>query len=307
MTRLLALVFSVSFYNATPAVSQEFMQLWSKGHMPDSKGIVVKDSIANERVYQVGVPGMYVFVPSKEENTGAAVVICPGGGYARLAYIVSGFQLAKWFNTQGISAFVLNYRLPHSPDLIRPAEAPITDVQRAIKMIRGRATQWNVNPKKIGVLGCSAGGHLAAMASTVARDFATAGDSLDRQSFRPDFSILVSPVIDMGQYAHKGSRQNLLGKDTLPLTIQQYSAQLQVTSTTPPAFIVGATDDKVVDPMNSLVYYQSLLQHKVPASYHVFPQGGHSIAVTNNPGSTGLWTSLCEAWLREINMLPQKK
>lgn len=288
------------------ALAQEFIPLWPEGKMPNSKGLKLKDSIANERIFKVGTPGFYAYFPSSTENKGAAVVICPGGGYERLAYIISGTQLAKWFNTIGISAFVLNYRLPNSPDLKQRALGPLQDAQRAIKLVRANALKWGVNPDKIGIQGSSAGGHLAALTSTSNKDFSAIGDELDHVSALPNFSILVSPVIDMDKFAHKGSRKNLLGENPPKELVEKYSPHLQVTETTAPSFLVHAFNDKSVSANNSLLFYQALLSKNVTSSLHIFPQGGHAIALRNNPGSTNHWTSLCEAWLIEMNFIPEK-
>mgnify|MGYP003583073271 FL=1 len=283
--------------------AQDFLPLWPAGKMPNSKKIPVKDSIANERIYQVGTPGMYVYLPSVQENNGAAVVICPGGGYSRLAYMISGVQLAKWFNTLGIAAFVLNYRLPHSPDLLQRESGPLMDAQRAIKIIRANAGKWQIDTSRVGILGSSAGGHLAALASNYSKDLTMVKDSIYNRNYLPDFTILISPVIDLGDYAHKGSRANLLGDKPTDSLVKQYSVQNLVSGKTPPAYIVGAIDDKVVLPVNALLYYQALLVNKVSASFHVFPQGAHAIALRNNPGSANLWTNLCEEWLKEMKII----
>lgn len=284
--------------------AQDFMPLWPAGKMPNHKGGILKDSINNERVYQVGTPGMYVFFPSLQENKQCAVIICPGGGYHHLAFQISGFQLAKWFNTMGITAFVLNYRLPNQPDLVQREIAPLQDAQRAMRIIRANAARWNIQPNKIGIMGVSAGGHLAAMLGNVTGDVASINDSFNAVSFHPDFTILVSPVITMGQYAHKGSRENLLGNNPSKELVEQYSMELQVKPTTPPCFIADAFNDKGVDPRNSLLFYQALLEKNISTSFHVFPQGGHNIALRNNPGSTQLWTTLCEQWLTEMGFIP---
>ena len=286
-------------------VAQEFIPLWPAGKMPNSRGLKLTDSIANERVYRVGTPGMYAFFPSAAENKGAAVVICPGGGYERLAYVISGTQLAKWFNTIGISAFVLNYRLPNSADLQQRDVGPLQDAQRAIKVIRKNAEKWGIKKDKIGIQGSSAGGHLAAFAAVQTSDASMINDALDTVSFHPNFTILVSPVVDMDQYAHAGSRKNLLGDQPSPQLIQKYSVHLQVTTATPPAFIVHAFNDKSVSVQNSLLLYGALVQKGVSSSLHVFPQGGHAIALRNNPGSTGQWTTLCESWMIEMGFISQ--
>lgn len=303
----LLLASAVCMLSLNFAYSQQFIPLWPEGNLPNSKGLHLTDSIANERVYQVGTPGMYAFFTGKQENKGSAVVICPGGGYERLAYIVSGTQLAKWFNTFGVNAFVLNYRLPVFRDLVNRTTGPLQDAQRALKVIRSHAAEWGIAPDRIGVQGSSAGGHLAAWVSNSTEDVSNIGDSTDHYAFTPNFTILVSPVIDMGQYAHAGSKKNLLGPNPSEEDIHRLSVQNLVTDHTPPAFIVDAFNDNVVPPMNSLLYYQALLTHHVASSFHVFPQGAHAIALRNNPGSAGWWTTLCESWMQEMRLLPDIK
>lgn len=289
------------------AAAQEFIPIWPKGNIPNSKHLKLTDSIANERVYRVMNPGMYAFFPGTQENKGAAVVICPGGGYERLAYIISGFQLAKWFNTMGITAFVLNYRLPNSPDMVQRETGPLMDAQRAMRYIRANATKWGIKPDKVGIMGSSSGGHVAATSGSIDDDVSAVKDSLDKFAYKPNFMILVSPVIDLSTtYAHPGSVKNLLGPNPSDDLKKQYSAQLRVTATTPPTFIADAVNDKTVNPMNSLLFYQALLQNNVPVSFHAFPQGAHSIALRNNSGSTELWTKLCEMWMIEMNIIPEK-
>ncbi|CAN5699853.1 hypothetical protein BH24ACI1_BH24ACI1_10610 [soil metagenome] len=302
---LSVILFLVSLPLAVAA--QEFIPLWEKGKMPNSNGMELKDDIRNERIYQVANPGFYAFFPSRQENKGAAVLICPGGGFQHLAYIISGTQLAKWFNTLGISAFVLNYRLPNSPDVQQWEIAPLQDAQRAMRIIRANAEKWQIKPDKIGVLGTSAGGHLAANLGTSTEDATKINDELDKFPFNPNFMILVSPVITMGEYAHAGSRKNLLGENPSRQLIEKYSLEKQVTATTPPAFIVHAADDKAVNPRNSLMFYNALLDKSISASLHIFPNGGHAIALRNNPGSTETWTNLCEMWLTEMGFIPQVK
>lgn len=287
-----------------PVKAQQYIPIWPKDKVPNSKHLKLKDSIANERIYRVATPAMYAFFPSAQENKGAAVVICPGGGYERLAYVISGLQLAKWFNTMGINAFVLNYRLPNSPDLKRREIGPLQDAQRAVRYIRANAVKWNIDPKKIGIMGSSSGGHLAASLSTIKEDVSAIKDSLDKESFEPNFMILVSPVIDLSTtYAHAGSRKNLLGSNPSDSLARRFSLQLQVSGATPPTFIVDAINDKTVNPMNSLLFYQALLQHNIPVSFHAFTFGAHAIALRNNPGSTGMWTTICEAWLNEMGII----
>jgi acetyl esterase/lipase len=294
------LLFSVLLCGSCIVHSQDFIPLWPPGKMPNSKGIEIKEIVLNDRILQVDTPGIYVFFTSKEENNGSAVLICPSGGYHHLTYDLGGFQLAKWFNTIGMNAFVLIYRLPNSPDLIERHLAPLQDAQRAMRIIRTNAEKWHIQTDRIGVMGSSSGGHLATTLATHDEDVSTIGDSLDKYPYHPDFQILISPVITMGSYTHKGSLDNLLGENPPEQLIEQYSGELNVSSATSPSFIVHAENDKSVDPRNSLMYFEALMAQQVTASLHIFPGGDHSIALTNNPGSTQLWITLCEAWLKEM-------
>lgn len=296
------LILSVLLSYACNILSQEFIPLWPQEKMPNSKGIEIKEVIINERILQVETPGMYAFFTSQEENNGSAVLICPSGGYHHLTYNIGGFQLAKWFNTIGMNAFVLIYRLPNSPDLIERHHAPLQDAQRAMRIIRANAVSWYIQTDKIGVMGASAGGHLATTLATHPEDVSSIGDSLDKYRYHPDFQILISPVITMGTYKHQGSLEYLLGENPPEQLIEKYSNELNVSSSTGPCFMVHAGNDKSVSPSNSVIYYEALLKHQVPASLHIFPEGGHSIALTGNPGSTQLWSTLCKAWLKEMGL-----
>jgi len=300
MNRSLILLFILIFCRLLGS-AQEFIRLWPEGKMPNSKGMGMTDSIFNERYFRVGNPGMYAFYPSKQENIGTAVVICPGGGYHHYAYM-GAIQVAKWFNTMGISAFVLISRLPLSPDLVERSVVPLQDAQRAMRIIRSKASGWGIKADKIGVMGFSAGGHVASTLGVHIEDVSAIGDSMDQITFRPDFMLLVSPVITMGEFAHSGSRDNLLGENPPKEFIEKYSNELQVTAQSPPAFMVHADNDPVVNPKNSLLFYNALQEHHVSASIHIFPFGKHSIGLENNPGSTKLWKELCEMWLVEMEL-----
>jgi len=178
--------------------------------------------------------------------------------------------------------------------------APLQDAQRAMKIIRENAENWHIQVNRIGVIGASSGGHLATTLATHQEDVSMIGDSLDRYPYHPDFQILISPVITMGSHRHRGSFEYLLGENPPEKLIEQYSNELNVTSSTPPCFLVHAENDSSVSVHNSLMYFGALLDKHVPASLHIFPRGGHSIGLTNNPGSTQLWSKLCEAWLKEM-------
>src|SRR6478609_4734736 len=180
--------------SACICLAQEFIPLWPAGKKPNNNGKVITDSLFNERIWRVGTPGIYAFPVPKSENRGTAVLICPGGGYERLSHIYNGFQVAKWFNVHGINAFVLIYRLPHQVDLQQRELAPLQDAQRAMRLLRANAGKWNLLADKIGVMGTSAGGHLASLLGNSIEDISSIHDSLDRMSFHPDFMILLSPV-----------------------------------------------------------------------------------------------------------------
>jgi acetyl esterase/lipase len=279
--------------------AQEFIPLWPKDKKPNFNGIVVTDTIYNERIWRVGNPGIYVFRVNKDENKGSAILICPGGGYERLSYLYNGFNFAKWFNTLGINVFVLINRLPHQADLKQRDIAPLQDAQRAMRIIRSNAAMWGIQKNKIGVMGVSAGGHVASSLGIHEDDVSSIGDAMDTLSFRPDFMVLLSPVITMGKFAHAGSKKNLLGLNPSAISIEKNSNELQVTASTPPTFMVHALNDSTVNIQNSLLFYAALLEKKINASLHIFPLGGHGIKIKDNPGSTELWLPLLELWLGE--------
>ncbi|KDN54520.1 pectin acetylesterase [Flavobacterium seoulense] len=275
--------------------------------MPNTKGMKLEHIEERERITQLAQPGMYAFFTSKEENTGSAVLICPPGGYAKLTYNIAGFQFAKWLNTMGINAFVLIHRLPTSPDLVEREKGPIQDAQRAMKIIRSNAVKWEINTSKIGVMGASAGGHLATTLGTHTEDYSSIKDNLDQFSFQPNFMVLISPVITMGKFAHKGSLENFLGKNPTQSQLDSFSNENRVTITTPAAFIILAQNDPVVNPINGILFYQSMIEKNISGSLHVFPEGGHSIALMNNPKSINVWTKLCEEWFFDLGLFDKTK
>jgi acetyl esterase/lipase len=255
------------------------------------------------RVSYVQQPGIEVFLPSKKNATGQAVVICPGGGYWILAYDLEGTDIAGWLNSIGVAAIVLKYRLPVAKSNVVRHESPLMDAQRAIRLTRHHAEKWNIDPAKIGIMGFSAGGHLASTASTrYVKENPGADDPVQRHSSRPDFSILVYPVITFsGEYAHTGSRDALLGKGAGEELVNYFSNQKHVDSLTPPAFLVHASDDKGVPVENSILYYKALIHKNVPASLHVYPEGGHGFGLGVGKGLVSAWPGQCEQWLRWLD------
>jgi len=235
--------------------------------------------------------------PAPKPN-GAAVIICPGGGYGGLVTGAEGHGIAAWLNGHGIAGIVLEYRLPKGR-----SEVPLLDAQRALRTIRHRSQDLALDPNRLGIIGFSAGGHLASTAGTHfdAGD-AQSTDSVERVSSRPDFMILVYPVITMDRSAHGGSRANLLGKDPTPALIERFSNEKQVTAETPPAFLTHAADDKVVVPDNSLHFYEALLAKNVPAKYLALPSGGHGLNGYKGP-MWDAWQKQSIEWLAEMKMM----
>lgn len=277
---------------------QQRIFLWEGLPIPNNTAMEVPDSIANERIYSVNHPSIDIYAPSKEENQNFAVLVIPGGGYARSANVISGVQIARYINTIGGTAFVLNYRLPVAPNLINRAIAPLQDAQRAIKWMRAHAHEYGLGSDKIGVFGTSAGGHLASMLGTFLNDYARVGDELDAVPCRPDFMVLLSPVIMLrGEKIHKGSAINLLGEGYSVAKADSFSTQNRVTNLTPTTLLFHADDDTAVPCENSLAFYQACRQAGVPASLHIFDKGGHKIALTHNPITTDHWKGFMTSWL----------
>lgn len=241
-------------------------------------------------VTNVSEPELYVYLPSPEKATGASVIICPGGGYWVLAIRHEGHDFAKWFQERGIAAFVLKYRLPE-PQIVSSREVPLLDAQRALELVRSNAPIWHINPDKVGIMGFSAGGHLAAWTSTQ-----------PISSTRPNFTILVYPVIQMsGPNVHSGSRDRILGNDPSEQEAEAHDPVVNVNDETPPAFLVHAADDPAVPIRNSINYYQKLLEHHVPASLFTIPFGGHGFGM-NAAGVS--WLPALEAWLQWMHYMP---
>ncbi|REC43048.1 alpha/beta hydrolase [Chryseobacterium sp. 5_R23647] len=282
-------------------LGQQKITVWPKGEMPNSKGLKLKTVEEKEgRITQIQEAELFAFLPAKEERKPMAIIIIPGGGYHHLTYDLGGYSYAKWLNTLGISAFVLNYRLPTSPDLKQREIGPLQDIQAAIKLIRKNATQYGISPDQIGVLGTSAGGHLAAMVSNISTDYTELKGDWQNYSTVPNFAILVSPVIDLGEFAHKGSRDNLLGENASIEKIKEYSMQNRVTEKTPPTILFHAQNDNAVPVINSILYYEAMIKNKVKGAMFIFPEGEHNIGITNKSELTDNWKKLCADWLKNM-------
>ena len=259
--------------------------------------VIEKSDTANGRIRtsQVTRPTLTAFFPEKNKINGTAVIICPGGGYSYLVMNQEGTGVAEAFNRKGVTAFVLKYRLPNDKIMKDKSIGPLQDAQQAIKIVREHAATWNIDTSRIGIMGFSAGGHLAAMASTHFNDKIISNET--NTSLRPGFSILIYPVISFSDsLAHKGSKKGLLGAQPSQADIDFYSAEKQVTTNTPPAFLLHCGDDKVVMVGNSIAYYESLLRNNVKAELHIYPTGGHGFGL-NNKTITDQWLDRCFNWM----------
>lgn len=246
---------------------------------------------------QTEAKSVWITVYRPAQPNGTAVVICPGGGYGGHAIQPEGHGIAAWLNRSGITGVVLEYRLPAGRSAV-----PLLDAQRALRTVRAHAKDWAIDPQRIGIIGFSAGGHLASTAATHfdAGD-ATAADPVNQKSCRPDFAILVYPVISMGDKTHQGSRRNLLGSQPTPEAIENFSNEKQVTDKTPPMFLAHALDDKVVVPENSQMLYEALQSKKIPSRYLELASGGHGLNGYKGP-MWDAWQTQSLEWLRELKL-----
>ena len=281
MTRLLALLAFVS-----SAYAAETLPLWN-GDAPEGDG---KFSDSSKAKLTVHLP---------ENPNGAAIVICPGGGYGGLVTKGEGHGIAAWLNAHGIAGIVLEYRLPAGRPYV-----PLLDAQRALRTVRANARKWKVDPKKVGIIGFSAGGHLASTA-TVHFDLGEGKttDAITRESSRPDFSILIYPVISMDVGVHRGSKKNLMGETPAAALPEYFSTQKHVTASTPPAFLAHAIDDKVVDIENSRMFYAAQQKAGLPTRLVELPNGGHGLNGYKGP-SWDKWQAESLLWLKGLKVIP---
>jgi acetyl esterase/lipase len=285
---------SIVLANNTPGLYKVEL-LWPNG-APGAKGSEDGDK-----------PTLTIYLPPKEKATGAAVVICPGGGYGHLAMDHEGHQVAQWLNSLGVASFILKYRHRNSgAGYGHPA--PLQDAQRAVRMVRCRAKEWSIDPNRIGILGFSAGGHLASSAGThFQQRYSDIEDEIDNSSCQPDFMILIYPVITLAEpYTHGGSRFNLLGSAPDSKLIENLSNDKQITPETPPTFLVHSNDDKAVPPENSINFYLALRKAGVPAEMHIYERGGHGYGLGRPNTSESSWPARCADWLRGRGILDKK-
>ena len=283
------------FIVANAFAQDKVLKVWPNG-APTHNGMdEPEEKYDGVRVRKVSEAEIYVYLPEQEKNTGAALVICPGGGYWIEAMDHEGYDMAEFLKEKGIAGIVLKYRLPYGHH-----EIPSGDARRALRIVRNNAKEWGINPMKIGIAGSSAGGHLA---STVGTKFDTgkmeSADPIEKLSCRPDFMLLLYPVITFNEeFGHMGSRKNLIGETNDWKLVEQYSNELHATTDTPPTFLILADDEKTVVPQNSVKFYLALKENKVPTEIQIFKSGGHGFGMNKNNLPVNEWPELFYNWLK---------
>lgn len=293
-------VIILMLYASCLIASAEWLPLWPGEAPSGAKPPVVSESDkAGSRRTDSALPQYELYLPEVSRRTGAAVVIFPGGGYTKLAMSHEGRDYATWLNQRGIAAVLVKYRVSGQDAVGFQFPIPLLDARRAIRLTRARAEEWGVDPSKVGVMGSSAGGHLASMCATLWEEKFSeeCKDAVDQQSCRPDFAVLVYPVIGMDEpWVHGGSKRRLLGESPAPALVKRVSTAMRVDSKTPPCFLIHAADDGAVPVRNSLEFAARCAENKVPVVCHVFAQGGHGFGLKGKGDSVN-WPSLLNEWL----------
>lgn len=302
---VLVLSFIVLFFGSLSA-QNKVIDIWN-GKVPNAiSAPAIHQSIDSSggwiKIINVTTPILEMYLPEREKANGTAVIVCPGGSYYGLAFNHEGKQVAKWLSSLGITVFVLHYRLPNDALMNDKSMAPLQDAQRAIRLVRQRAKEWNIDPLKIGVMGFSAGGHVASSVSVHYNDVVY--KTTDTTSARPDFSVLIYPVITMDSaLTNTWSRYNLLGKTPSEKLVQYFSNELQVNSHTPPAFLIHSIDDDAVPVANSIHYAMALHQNNIPCELHLYQTGKHGYGMGRSTNTETTWTGACEKWLKMNGLL----
>ncbi|MEI7830414.1 MAG: alpha/beta hydrolase [Prolixibacteraceae bacterium] len=293
----LILFFMMSFHFTQ---SQTIMKLWPEGTPGPVVSPKPEETFEGRRVRYVSEPTLTIYLPPKDQNTGVAVVICPGGGYGIEAMDHEGYEVAEFLQSHGVAGIVLKYRLPFGH-----SELPLQDAQQAVRLVRYHAEEWLIDPKKVGIAGFSAGGHLA---STLSTHFDSGNNdsnsAIGKIGCRPDFSILLYPVVTFKEeWGHMGSRENLIGKTNDWKIIEKFCNELQVTNQTPPAFIALADDDTGVKPRNSIEYYMALKREGIPAELHIFKEGGHGFGMHKTGKAHDQWPLMVVEWMKAMKYI----
>jgi len=308
MKKMLCLLIVALYAGCQLSFCQDFVLPLYSDKIPNSINTGQKEKIEKSDIVlisNVQNPDIAVYLPSKRFATGQAVVICPGGGYWVLAYDLEGTDIARYLNSIGVAGIVLKYRLPTSGNTVESHKVPLMDAQRAMRLVRSNAKSWNIDTTKIGIMGFSAGGHLA---STLGTHFdygnKLAADSVERRSCRPDFMVLMYPVISfVDASVHTGSAESLLGKNPGKDLLMYYSNELQVRDDSPPAFIALADNDDGVPAENSLLMYAALRKKKIPAELHILSEGKHGFGLSVNNEHVASWTNSLRLWLNWLNKI----
>lgn len=281
------------------------MPLWPNDKIPNQIKSDEKEEQRTEGILiisKVQQPLIEVYLPAQSNATGEAVLIFPGGGYGILAYDWEGTDIAKFLNGKGIAGIVVKYRLPSSKSQTDKHHVPLIDAQRAVRLTRSMAKDFNIDSNKIGIIGFSAGGHLASTLGThFDKKVYEPIDVIDKQSARPDFMALGYPVISFGPSTHSGSKKNLIGESPKPEMEEYFSNELQVTENTPPTFLFHATDDKAVPVENSLLFYKALKDKGVSATMHIYPKGGHGFSLARKDTHLRGWTERMFEWIQSLD------
>jgi Esterase/lipase len=301
--KVINLLFIVIAFATQLAAQDLRLKLWpngepNKNHPPGQEEYFQEDGI--NQVNNISEAVLYIYQPKKQNNTGAAIIICPGGGYWVEAIDHEGYQMAEYFKSIGMTAVVLKYRLPYGiPDI------PISDVLESVRLVRSKAIEWGLDAHKIGIAGASAGGHLASTAGThYDLGDPNSADPLLKLSSRPDFLLLLYPVISFTEdIGHIGSRINFIGQTNDWNIVKKYSNEFWVTKDTPPSFFVLADDDKAVQPENSILFYSKLKDYGIPAELHIFAHGGHGFGMEKNGLPVANWPNLFKDWLKAMKII----
>lgn len=290
--------------SGTMFAQDAIIPLWPQDRIPNRVGSDEKEAHVQNgilRISNVQVPSLEIYLPAAQNATGEAMLIFPGGGYQILAYDWEGTDIAKFLNGKGIAGIVVKYRLPSSASQKDKQNVPLIDAQRALRMVRSKASEFNIQASKIGILGFSAGGHLAATLGTrFDEKMYDPVDEIDTLSARPDFMALGYPVITFGAMTHRGSKGNLIGENPKAEMTTYFSNEKHVTKNTPPTFLVHASDDLGVPVENSLLFYKALKDAGVSATMHIYPKGGHGFSLARNDAHLRGWTERMFEWLESL-------
>ncbi|MBU2996705.1 alpha/beta hydrolase [Cellulophaga baltica] len=306
MKKVILNILIISLYGLSVKAQDTIVSLWTNkipNYTASDEKEIRKENDRRVSYSFVQNPLLEVYLPSKGSATGKAMLIFPGGGYHHLAYDWEGTDIAKFLNSKGIAGIVVKYRLPNSKSLTENYKVPLQDAQRAMRMVRANAENWNIIPDEVGVIGFSAGGHLASTLGTHFNEVAyEPQDEIDDLTARPDFMALIYPVISMqDNITHNGSKKALLGEKPTDELRNYYSNELQVQIDSPPTFLVHATDDNVVVVENSLLFYLALRENKIPVEMHVYPSGGHGFSLANSNAILKHWPEQLNRWIDNLN------